>query len=107
MALEEMAMAHPPSAVERATKVQEVIVRASLGNLTWGEAGDLSAAVLAASGGCGGDSNTTATMGCWTAAGRHRLNAPPWPRSCASWPCAGTAARGSTSAIFNSSPGAS
>jgi hypothetical protein len=41
MAPEEDAMAYPPSAVERAMKVQEVILRALSGQLTWLQAADI------------------------------------------------------------------
>src|SRR5713101_4474280 len=41
MATEEVAMAYPPGAVERAMKVQEVIVRALDGKLTWLQAADI------------------------------------------------------------------
>src|SRR6266851_4683251 len=41
MATEEVAMAYPPGAVERAMKVQEVIVRALDGKLTWLQAAGL------------------------------------------------------------------
>src|SRR5947207_6631682 len=41
MATEEVAMAYPPGAVERAMKVQEVILRALDGKLTWLQAADI------------------------------------------------------------------
>ena len=41
MATEEVAMAYPPGAVERAMKVQEVIVRALDSKLTWLQAADI------------------------------------------------------------------
>src|SRR5215468_4841985 len=41
MDTEEMSMAYPPAAVERAMKVQEVIVRALAGQLTWLQAADI------------------------------------------------------------------
>src|SRR5215813_9667884 len=41
MDTEEMPMAYPPAAVERAMKVQEVIVRALGGQLTWQQAADI------------------------------------------------------------------
>src|SRR5437870_9379354 len=41
MATEEVAMAYPQGAVERAMKVQEVIVRALAGKLTWLQAADI------------------------------------------------------------------
>jgi hypothetical protein len=41
MATKEVAMAYPPGAVERAMKVQEVIVRALAGKLTWLQAADI------------------------------------------------------------------
>jgi hypothetical protein len=41
MATEEVAMAYPPGAVERAMKVQEVIVRAIAGQLTWIQAAEI------------------------------------------------------------------
>jgi hypothetical protein len=41
MATEEVAMAYPPGAVERAMKVQEVILRAIVGKLTWVQAAEI------------------------------------------------------------------
>jgi transposase len=41
MATEEVAMAYPPGAVERAMKVQEVILRAIAGQLTWIQAAEI------------------------------------------------------------------
>src|SRR5919201_4773864 len=41
MATEEVAMAYPPGAVERAMKVQDVIVQALAGKLTWLQAADI------------------------------------------------------------------
>jgi hypothetical protein len=41
MDTEEVSMAYPLSAVERAMKVQEVIVRALAGKLTWLQAADI------------------------------------------------------------------
>jgi hypothetical protein len=41
MATEEVAMAYPPGAVERAMKVQEVILRAIDGKLTWVQAAEI------------------------------------------------------------------
>jgi hypothetical protein len=41
MATEELAMAYPLGAVERAMKVQEVILRAIAGQLTWIQAAEI------------------------------------------------------------------
>jgi hypothetical protein len=41
MAIEEVAMAYPPGAVERAMKVHEVILRALDGQLTWIQAAEI------------------------------------------------------------------
>jgi len=41
MGTEEEPMAYPPSVVERAMKVQEVILRALAGQLTWIQAADI------------------------------------------------------------------
>src|SRR5712691_11570876 len=41
MVPEEVTMGYPPSAVERAMKVQEIILRALSGQLTWLQAADI------------------------------------------------------------------
>ena len=41
MATEEVAMAYPPGAVERAMKAHEVIMRALNGQLTWIQAAEI------------------------------------------------------------------
>jgi hypothetical protein len=64
MATEEVAMAYPPSVVERAMKVQGVIMRALNGDLTWLQVADILGRGPAASAACAGSWSMRAMPAC-------------------------------------------
>lgn len=82
MVTEGVPMAHLQASVERAMKVQEVIVRALAGQLTWLQATDILGRSPAVSAACGGGSSTVAMTACSIVdGGPRRPSAPPSPRS--------------------------
>jgi hypothetical protein len=79
MVTEGVPMAHLQASVERAMKVQEVIVRALAGQLTWLQATDILGRSPAVSAACGGGSSTVAMTACSIVDGGPRRPSAPVP----------------------------